>query len=85
MHWGHTLAPWGGELDVLHVYFATIGFVLVNGLCDSVVPICIHVDGIYMLEEAGELTPFNVDGIYTENRYLYVWVLIGTVVPLFVE
>jgi hypothetical protein len=60
-----------------------IRFVLVNGSYDSVVPICVHVVGMYMLVEASELTPFNLDGICTENRY--VWVLIGIVVQLCVE
>jgi hypothetical protein len=38
---------------------------------------------MYILVETSELTPFNVNGIFTENRY--VWVLIGIVVRLFVE
>jgi hypothetical protein len=39
--------------------------------------------GMYVLVEESELAPFDVDGICTENRY--VWVLIGIVLRLCVQ
>jgi hypothetical protein len=58
----------GGEAGcssfwLTRVYFTMIRFVLVNGSRDSVVPICVLVVGMYMLVEATELTPDNVDGV----------------------
>jgi hypothetical protein len=59
-----------GRLDVLlRVYFTTIQFVLVSGLHDSVVLICIRVVGMYMLVEVS-VHPLSL--AYTSQTLVYI-------------